>query len=162
MPKRYSRIASRNFLHCLEGTVQSNNSNQDDQWEDIVRRLGGTQDQAQSEPVHESSSEPDHEPTSLSPAGPRDYTVAKEFLEDFQPPSPKPITTGSPRTVLSWLGVIGPVTIWVLAALLVLLLVWCMYWPTMLAIFAVAVSLFFLLPKSWAHREPFDDDDFGR
>lgn len=141
--------------------MQSNNSNQDDQWEDIVRRLGGTQDQAQSEPVHESSSEPDHEPTSLSPAGPRDYTVAKEFLEDFQPPSPKPITTGSPRTVLSWLGVIGPVTIWVLAALLGLPLAWWMSWTTILAFLAGAVSLFFLLPKSWAHRDPFDDDDFG-
>lgn len=141
--------------------MQSNNSNQDDQWEDIVRRLGGTQDQAQSEPVHESSSEPDHEPTSWSPAGPRDYTVAEEFLEDFQPPSPRPITTGSPRTVLSWLGVIGPVTIWVLAALLGLPLAWWMSWTTILAFLAGAVSLFFLLPKSWAHRDPFDDDDFG-
>src|SRR5699024_11876844 len=123
-----------NFLHCLEGTVQSNNSNQDDQWEDIVRRLGGTQDQAQSEPVHESSSEPDHEPTSWSPAGPRDYTVAEEFLEDFQPPSHRPITTGSPRTVLSWLGVIGPVSIWVIAAILGLHIAWWNFLSLIMAV----------------------------
>lgn len=141
--------------------MQSNNSNDDDQWEDIVRRLGGTQDQAHSEPIHESSSEPAPEPTLFSQAGPRDYTVAEEVSEDFQPPSPKPIATGSPRTVLSWLGVIGPVIVWVLAALLGLPLAWWMSWTTILAFLAGAVSLFFLLPKSWAHRDPFDDDDFG-
>lgn len=138
-----------------------NDPSSDEQWEDIVRRLGGTQDQAQTEPVSESPPPSNPESASLPQAGPRDYTVADERIEDFQPPPPKPIANGNPRTVLSWTGVIVPITIWILAALLGLQLAWWISWVTILGFLAGAVSLFFLLPKSWAHRDPFDDDDFG-
>jgi len=132
-----------------------------EQWEDIVRRLGGTSEQAQSpasseSPTHDARSEP-----GMPLRGPRDYQLADETVEDFQPPNPKPIATGNPRTVLSWFGVVGAVAIWIIAALLSWPLPWWLATVTILGFGGGAVSLFFLLPKSWAHRERFDGDDYG-
>ena len=93
--------------------------------------------------------------------GPRDYTVAEEILEDFQPPEPKPIATGNPRTVLSWIGVIGAMTIWLLAALLGIPLAWWTSAVTILVFLASALSLFFLLPRTRDHRNPDYDGDYG-
>lgn len=141
--------------------MNRDDTNRDEQWEDLVRRLGGTEAQGQSEPASE---EP---PTSEAPQqplpypGPRDYTVADEIVEDFQPPEPKPVATGNPRTILSWTGVLGAVGLWILAALLSWPLPWWLSTATVLGFLAGAVSLFFLLPKTWAHRDFYDDDDYG-
>ena len=141
--------------------MQHNDSNHDEQWEDIVRRLGGPDGQTPFEPISEESPLPVSDSSPLPSAGPRDYTVAEEIVEDFRPPVPKPIASGNPRTVLSWSGVIGATVIWILAALLGWQLPWWMSWLTGLSLLAGAVSLFFLLPKTWAHRDPFDNDDYG-
>lgn len=133
---------------------------EDKAWEDLVRRLGGSPEQAQSEPT----AEPPHRadaPEPSSTRGPRDYTVAEEIVEDFQPPEPKPIATGNPRTVLSWIGVIGAIAIWLLAALLGIPLAWWMTTVTVVAFLAGALSLFFLLPRTREHRNPYNDGDYG-
>lgn len=138
--------------------------NRDEEWEDIVRRLGGTEQQAQSKLASE-----DNEPQlsegfvsqSLPQAGPRDYTLAEEEIEDFQPPEPNPFATGNPRTILSWSVVIGSVILWILAALGGWQLPWWLSVITLLGFFGGGLSLFFLLPKTWAHRGPSDDDDYG-
>ena len=138
--------------------------NRDEEWEDIVRRLGGTEQQAQSKPASE-----DNEPQpsegfvsqSLPQAGPRDYTLAEEEIEDFEPPEPNPFATGNPRTILSWSVVIGSVILWILAALGGWQLPWWLSVITLLGFFGGGLSLFFLLPKTWAHRGPSDDDDYG-
>lgn len=135
--------------------------NPDEQWEDIVRRLRGTAGQARSEPAGEETT-PSETPQQPLPApGPRDYTVADEIAEDFQPPEPKPLATGNPRTILSWAGVLGAAIVWILAALLSWHLPWWLSIVTILGFVAGAISLFFLLPKTWAHRNFFDDDDYG-
>ncbi len=138
----------------------SSNNNPDEQWEDIVRRLGGSSDQANSEPVAEPAHTP-QPPDYWTDAGPRDYAVAEEIVEDFQPPDPKPITTGHPRTVLSWTGVIGAVMIWLFAAFVSFPLPWWLTTATVVAFLAGAVSLFFLLPRTRTHHDPDDDDDYG-
>lgn len=133
----------------------------DEQWEDIVRRLGGTQDQAQTRPsVDPLDQESDDQPA-LPLQGPRDYHATDEIVEDFTPPEPKPIASGNPRTVLSWLGVIGAAGIWILAALMSWPLPWWLSAVTITGFLGGALSLFFLLPKSWAHRDPYDNDDYG-
>lgn len=133
---------------------------EDKAWQDLVRRLGGSPEQAQSEPTVEPPPGPAPSKPSSMP-GPRDYTVAEEILEDFQPPEPKPIATGNPRTVLSWIGVIGAMTIWLLAALLGIPLAWWTSAVTILVFLASALSLFFLLPRTRDHRNPDDDGDYG-
>ena len=125
----------------------------DKEWEDIVRRLGGSSEQARAEPTAE--------PPPVADTGPRDYAVAEEVVEDFQPPEPKPIATGNPRTLLSWAGVIGSVLVWLLAALLGISLAWWMSTVTIVAFLAGALSLFFLLPRTREHRKPYDDGDYG-
>lgn len=133
---------------------------EDKAWQDLVRRLGGSPEQAQSEPTAEPPPGPDtSNPSSMS--GPRDYAPAEEIVEDFQPPEPRPIATGNPRTVLSWIGVIGAIAIWLLAALLGISLAWWMSTATLVAFLAGALSLFFQLPRTRDHRNPYDDDDYG-
>lgn len=132
-----------------------------EQWEDIVRRLGGTPDQARTPPTSESPTEDLTTPADTPMQGPRDYQLAEEIVEDFQPPNPKPIASGNPRTVLSWFGVIGAILFWILAALLSWPLPWWLTAATLAGFFGGALSLFFLLPKTWAHRERFEGDDFG-
>src|SRR5690625_7561297 len=78
-------------------------TNDDEQWEDLVRRLGGEPEDSALDPSSYFSA---------PPPGPRDYHVTEEVSEDFQPPSPKPIATGNPRTILSWTAVLGSVVIW--------------------------------------------------
>lgn len=138
----------------------------DEQWEDIVRRLGGSEEQAQAEPVVEN--DPDETPAAsgdgnpyLALPGPRDYTVVEEEVEDFQPPEPKAVSTGSPRTLLSWFGVLGATVLWILAGLGGWQLPWWLTIISTLSFVAGALSLFFMLPKTRAHRNPFDDDDYG-
>lgn len=140
--------------------------NRDDQWEDIVRRLGGSAEQARVEPAFEESADKElpqsaDEDQSFVGAGPRDYTLADEEVEDFQPPEPKPVSAGSPRTILSWFGVIGAAVLWILAGMGSWQLPWWLSIASTLGFLAGAMSLFFLLPKTWAHRERFDDDDYG-
>lgn len=141
--------------------MKSSEPNDHQQWEDIVRRLGGTSDQAQT------PSAPDLDASSGDPQpgaplqGPRDYQLADEIVEDFRPPEPRSIASGNPRAVISWVGVVGAVLVWVLAALLSAPLPWWLSTTTLLAFLGGAVSLFFLLPKTWAHRDPFDEDDYG-
>jgi hypothetical protein len=132
-----------------------------EQWEDLVRRLGGTPEQAQTSPAIGSSDDGQESQPAEAPQGPRDYELAEETVEDFQPPEPKPIASGNPRTVLSWFGVIGAAVIWIIAGLLSWPLPWWLSTVTVVAFLGGAVSLFFLLPKSWAHRDPFDNDDYG-
>ena len=135
--------------------------NDNEQWEDIVRRLGGTSDQAQTPPTHEDEISPGT-PDPIAPLqGPRDYQLADETVDDFQPPEPKSIASGNPRTVLSWVGLVGSVMIWILAALLSSPLPWWLATATLLAFLGGGLSLFLLLPKTWAHRDPFDEDDYG-
>lgn len=140
--------------------------NRDDQWEDIVRRLGGSPEQARAEPVFEES--PDEVPPQTEDgdqtfvgAGPRDYTLADEEIEDFQPPEPNPVSASSPRTLLSWFGVIGAVILWISAGIGGWQLSWWLSIASTLSCFAGAISLFFLLPKTSAHRDRFDGDDYG-
>lgn len=135
--------------------------NRDDAWEDIVRRLGGTEDQAKAEPAPEDDEE--HEPRvePLTHPGPRDYVLAEEIVEDFEQPEPKPLSTSNPRALLSWLGVIGSAFIWILAALGGWSLPLWLTGIITVGFFAGAISLFFLLPKTWADRDFFDDDDYG-
>lgn len=135
--------------------------NDDEQWEDIVRRLGGTSDQAQTSPFNEPEGpQPAGDP--LPPLqGPRDYQLADEVVDDFHPADPKPIASGNPRTVLSWVAVAGSVMMWMLAALLSWSLPWWLSTATLLAFLGGGVSLFFLLPKTYADRDPFDDDGYG-
>ena len=141
--------------------MTSHERNDDERWEDIVRRLGGTPDQAQTRPeINPADAEPDHQPA-IPQQGPRDYQTADEIIEDFQPAEPRPIASGNPRTVLSWLVVIGAGAIWILAALMSWPLPWWLSAVTIIGFLGGALSLFFLLPKTWAHRDPFDDDDYG-
>lgn len=135
--------------------------NEDKQWEDLIRRLGGTPEQAHAQPVQEPPTSHQEESPEDSPAGPRDYQVADEIVEDFQPPEPQPIASRSPRAVLSWFGVIGALAVWILAAVLRWPLPWWLATVTLVGLLGGAVSLFFLLPKSWAHRDPFDDENYG-
>lgn len=135
--------------------------NDNEQWEDLVRRLGGTSDQAQTPPTSERDTSHDA-PHPIAPLqGPRDYQLADEEVEDYRPPEPKAIASGNPRTVLSWVGVVGSVIIWILAALLSAPLPWWLSTATLFAFLGGALSLFLLLPKTWAHRDPFDEDDYG-
>src|SRR5690625_7696108 len=62
-------------------------------------------EQAHAQPVQEPPTSHQEESPEDSPAGPRDYQVADEIVEDFQPPEPQPIASRSPRAVLSWFGV---------------------------------------------------------
>jgi len=128
----------------------------DKEWEDIVRRLRGSTDEAESAPVAK--------PHTFSPSamqGPRDYTVAEEVVEEFQPPKPQPIATGNPRVLLSWTGVIGSVVVWLLAALLGMPLSWWLASLTIGAFLAGALSLFFLLPRTREHLDQHGDGDYG-
>lgn len=136
--------------------------NQDEQWEDIVRRLGGSETEAKADPVFEEPSEtqPTVSDRSLPMVGPRDYTVA-EADDDFRPPEPKPVSTGNPRTLLSWFGVIAAVILWIVTGMVGWHLPWWLTAVSIAAFIAGASSLFFLLPKTQAHRNPFDDDDYG-
>lgn len=140
--------------------------NRDEQWEDLVRRLGGTPEQAKAEPVSEEPVDsdapyPESEAPRFTGMGPRDYTLAEEEIDDFQPPEPKPVSTGNPRTILSWLGVFGAIFLWVLAGIGGWQLPWWLGIASTAGFLAGGISLFFLLPKTWAHRDPYDDDDFG-
>lgn len=137
-----------------------------DKWEDLVRRLGGTSEQAQARPSSDPhASDPDEQSPLRQPwhppEGPRDYQLAEEIVEDFHPPVPKPIASGNPRTVLSWIAVIGAITIWLVTALFGWSLPWWLTAVTLIGFGSGVASLFFLLPKSWAHRERFDGDEFG-
>lgn len=135
--------------------------NDDEQWEDIVRRLGGSQDLEQTDPsVDPVPQEATHQPEPPV-QGPRDYHTPDEIVEDFTPPEPRPIASGNPRTVLSWVGVVGAAGIWILAALLGWPLPWWLSAVSIAGFVGGAISLFFLLPKSWANRDPFDSDDYG-
>lgn len=138
----------------------------DQQWEDLVRRLGGSEDQARAEPIYEER--PHAAPTASDDTeqfvglpGPRDYSVAEEEVEDFQPPEPKAVSTGNPRTLLSWFGVLGATILWLLAGMSSWQLPWWLMIVSSLSFIAGAISLFFLLPKTGAHRNPLDDDDYG-
>src|SRR5699024_5835287 len=104
---------------------------EDHEWEDLVRRLGGTSDQAHTPPVPE----PSAAPSQAGPTGPRDYTLAEEPVEDYRPPEPRPLGAGNPRTVLSWVGVIGAAIFGLMAALLG----WSLPW--WLSAFAVVAFL---------------------
>lgn len=128
----------------------------DKEWEDIVRRLGGSGDEAMAEPTADPRT-----PHPSAMQGPRDYTVAEEIVEDFRPPEPPPIATGNPRILLSWSGVIGSVMIWLLAALLGRALSWWLASLTIVAFLAGALSLFFLLPRTREHRDQDDDGDYA-
>lgn len=140
----------------------ASNSNYDEQWEDLVRRLGGSPYQSKSQPIPEVPPGPKTPDSSSGPVPPpRDYTVAEETVEDFQPPEPKPIASGNPRTVLSWTAVIGSVTVWLFAALLSIPLSWWITTVTVASFLAGALSLFFLLPQKRTLHEPHDDDDYG-
>lgn len=136
-------------------------SDDNEQWEDIVRRLGGTPDQAHTPPITETPEGYEASSAEDTSHGPRDYHLADEVVEDFQPPEPKPIASGNPRTVLSWFGVIGATVVWMVAALLSLTLPWWLAVATLVGFFGGGVSLFFLLPKSWTDRDPLDNDDYG-
>lgn len=127
-------------------------TNDDEQWEDLVRRLGGEPEDSALDPSSYFSA---------PPPGPRDYHVTEEVSEDFQPPSPKPIATGNPRTILSWTAVLGSVVIWLSTALLGISLAWWLAAATVMCFLAGVVSLFFLLPRSPDHRDPDDSDDYG-
>lgn len=139
--------------------------NHDKQWEDIVRRLGGSEEQAKAEPAFEDPANTDpmgsNNDEQLRLPGPRDYTLAEEEDEDFLPPEPKPVSTANPRTLLSWLGVCGATVLWIVAGLGGWQLPWWLMVASTLSFIAGALSLFFLLPKTRDHRPPFDDDDFG-
>lgn len=135
--------------------------NDDEQWEDIVRRLRDTSHQAQTPSFEETNEPPPADDSMLPLQGPRDYRLSDEVVEDFRPPDPKPIASGNPRTVLSWTGLAGSAMIWILAALLSWPLPWWLSTATLLAFLGGAASLFFLLPKSYADRDPFDDEDYG-
>lgn len=140
--------------------------NHEEQWEDIVRRLGGSEAEAKSEPVFEEPSDTnpaDHQkPQSASATpGPRDYTLPDAADDEFLPPDPKPVATGSPRTLLSWFSVLSAVTLWVLAGMGGWNLPWWLTIVSTMAFTAGAISLFFLLPKTREHQDPFDDEDYG-
>jgi len=131
------------------------------QWEDLVRRLGGSPEEARAKPAQEPIQSVSPQQPAVPGQGPRDYSVADEIVEDFQPPQPRPMLAGSPRVVLSWLGILGALVIWIAAALLSWMLPWWITVLTVVSFLGGAISLFFLLPKSWAHRDPYDDDDYG-
>ncbi len=141
-------------------------NNEDQQWEDIVRRLGGNENEAKAEPIFEDSPADDTDQSletdqPLQHFGPRDYTLAEEELEDFQPPEPQPVITGNPRSLLSWAGVIIATLLWLWTGLSGWTLPWWLLTASILSFLGGATSLFFLLPKTWAHRNPADDDDYG-
>lgn len=132
----------------------------DGDWEDLVRRLGGTPEQAGTPPASEPYTPQEDLPMDHSLDGPRDYQVVEEDTA-FQPAPPKSLSTVSPRAILSWIGVVGSIAFWTITALF---RVQVSVWLTLATIFMFivgAVSLFFLLPKN---RDPYgssDDDDFG-
>lgn len=139
--------------------------NRDPEWEDLVRRLGGNPEQAAGEPIPEEQANrhrdaEDPYPDWIAP-GPRDYSLGAGQTQDFQPPDPRPVSAGAPRTVLSWLAVISAAVVWIVAGMAGWQLPWWLSIASALSFLAGAVSLFFLLPKTWAHRDRFDDDDYG-
>jgi len=151
--------------------VTGDETNRDSEWEDLVRRLGGNPEKAAGEPPveerydtqrrdYDAWNAEDQYPV-VSRPGPRDYVLAEEETLDFHPPDPKPVSASAPRTVLSWLGVIGAVVLWIVAGMASWQLPWWLSIASILGFLAGAISLFFLLPKTWAHRERFDDDDYG-
>lgn len=142
--------------------MQQRDNPRDEEWEDLVRRLKGTASQAHTEPMKDSVPTIDPAEPAAGSSGPRDYSVLDEQVEDFRPPEPKPIASGNPRTVLSWSAVIGSAILWLAAALLGWSLPWWFSALTIVAFLAGGLSLFFLLPKTWAHRDPLgDDEDYG-
>lgn len=141
-------------------------NNDDGGWEDIVRRLGGSEYEANAEPFFQEPpvgefDQPAQTDQPLRYFGPRDYTPAEEDPEDFQPPEPQPVTTANPRSLLSWTGVIVATLVWLCAGLSGWALPWWLLSASILSFLASATSLFFLLPKTWAHRNPSDDGDYG-
>lgn len=142
----------------------ANNNNQ--QWQDIVRRLGGSQEEAKAEPVSEDSPANVFDLSleidpSLQPRGPRDYTLAEQEPENFHPPEPQPVMTSSPRSLLSWAGVLMATLLWLCTGFSGWVLPWWLFTASLLSFLGGATSLFFLLPKTWAHRNPVDDEDYG-
>ena len=145
-------------------------THRDREWEDLVRRLGGNPQKAAGEPPGEEQYGTQHKDCydwntedqyPVNQPGPRDYVLAEEESVDFQPPDPKPVSASAPRTVLSWLGVTGAVVLWIVAGMASWQLPWWLSIASALGFLASATSLFFLLPKTWAHRDRFDDGDYG-
>src|SRR5699024_959883 len=109
-------------ITCVFCEVQVNHgaNNDDQQWEDIVRRLGGNEDEAKAEPILEDSPDTDQplKPDQpLQRSGPRDYALAAQEPESLQPPEPQSVSTGKPRSLLSWTGVIIATLLWLFAGL---------------------------------------------
>src|SRR5699024_486383 len=105
------------MITCFFCEVQVNpGSNDDDpQSKDIARRLGGNEDEANAEPIVEDSPDIDQPLKPDQPLqrfGPRDYVLAEQEPEDFQPPEPQSVITGNPRSLLSWTGVIIATLLW--------------------------------------------------
>lgn len=87
--------------------------------------------------------------------GPRDYALAEEPDEEFEPPEPEPLGTADPLQLLGWAGAVGgPI------ALIVILVVWPSA-PLLVWLTAAAATLagwavvIWRLPRS---REDPDDD----
>ncbi len=94
-------------------------------------------------------------PGSTTP-GPRDYALAPQDEEKFEPPEPGPLSGGDPLVTLAWVGVVSPV---------VLVLVYLMLWRGMPAVLLALGGVVFVLAIGtlvWrmpARRRPDDSDD---
>lgn len=135
---------------------------EEQRWRDIVLELGGSDTQATAPaPVDRTAHQHGETSTTATPRGPRDYTLAEEPDDDFVPATPRPIFSGSPRAVLSWVTVIGiPLIFFVLWVLPGVQLSWWFTTGLWFAWFGAAVSLFYLLPRDRYSRRD-SDDDYG-
>jgi hypothetical protein len=94
--------------------------------------------------------------TGSTAPGPRDYAVAPQDEEKFEPPEPGPLSGGDPLVTLAWVGVVSPV---------VLVLVYLMLWRGMPAVLLGLGGVVFVLAIGtlvWrmpARRRPDDFDD---
>jgi hypothetical protein len=87
--------------------------------------------------------------------GPRDYAVAEEPDEEFEPPEPEPLGTADPVQLLGWSGAVGgPI------AIILVVVLWPsappLVWLTTIAVTLVGWALvIWRLPRS--RKDPDDD-----
>lgn len=86
--------------------------------------------------------------------GPRDYSLAEEPDEGFEPPEPEPLGSAEPVMVLAWLGAAGGPLVFLLLVLLWPSAPSAAWWATLVATLAGWGVVVWRLPR---HRDGDDD-----
>lgn len=126
-------------------------------WEQLVRQLQ-EQDPAPGDPFERPDPELREPPVAVPTRGPRDFELAEEAEEDWQPQDPGDVMAGlRPTTLLAWVLLIGVGVGLVVLGILLDGLPWWLWLPGLAIVLGAVTSLLQSLPER--HR---DDDDGAR